>query len=702
MGPSPACGRTAAKRINHSGNPVPKILSFIILLLVVCCGTTVFAADLLAEEQLRLQADTLQNRQNEDLIVASGHVELEWGSSRLFADEATYHRGSGLVEATGNVRLLKEGDVVTGDRARLQIDARTGVLTNGTIFLKQNNLHLRGKTIEKHGDLDYRVEQGSITTCDGDTPSWRFRVDDLQVTVEDFAYGRNAYFYLGDLPVFWFPYLLFPTKTERQSGFLLPKLGYSSKKGAFFEIPYYWALTPSQDLTTELDLETKRGAGVNLEHRYLSRNDGHGESKGFLFYDWEQQRLRGELKLKQQLNFDDDSYWRADSNITIGRDYYRDYGTVSGDYNRQYLFTSAFLARRFDSVLATAGVDYTTDLYTTNNKQTLQKLPYLSVSGSGARLADTPLYVSFASSLTHFEREQGARGERLLLNPELALQGAIADGIGGRLSAGYYQLGYLADDAGSANGLGGDGVFQAAATLRASFSRVYDSPVAAFTRLRHQLTPELDYRLTERKSLADLPFFDYDDRPLGGQLLTLALRNVVTGRSDVGDTPGYRDLLRFTLSQGYQLSGQRRELLLFVDAGRPFTDTALVTELLPLPGWRLFNDLRLSPYSGNLTNAALGVEVGEQGKTSASLNYHYASDKLAYLEGKATYADFRPYLFSASARYSFDRPGFLETLYAVEYKHQCWGLQLSYRDRIDNKELTLTFSLSGLGSFKLL
>jgi LPS-assembly protein len=126
-----------------------------------------------------------------------------------------------------------------------------------------------------------------------------------------------------------------------------------------------------------------------------------------------------------------------------------------------------------------------------------------------------------------------------------------------------------------------------------------------------------------------------------------------------------------------------------------------VAELMPFPDWRLFTDNRISPYNGNVTNSILGVEVGKPAGTRASLDYHHAEAKLDYIEGKAAYAEFRPYLFEVSARYSFDRPGFLETLYSVEYKHQCWSLLFSYRDRIDNQDFSLTLTLSGLGMFKL-
>ena len=679
-----------------------RVLFVSVVLLFAQSLSSAFAAEAPAvAQQLLLRADTLQSDQKDDVLTATGKVELEWGSSRLYADMAKYYRDRGLIEADGNVRLLKDGDTLAGDSGRLHLESQTGVVTNATIFIKNNNLHVTGTSIEKRGEQEYRIDHGTITTCDGETPSWRFSADDLKLTVGEYASGKNAVFYLGDLPVFWFPYLIFPAATERQSGFLIPKIGNSDKKGAFMEIPYYWAISPSQDLTATLDFESARGLGIGLEHRYLSSNKGRGSSNAFLIYDWRQDRFRGTVELKQQFDFSDQTYWRADINKALDRDFHRDYGMDSGEYNKQYLEAAAFLSHRFTaSLLATAGVDYLDNLDAPDNKSTLQKLPYVTLAGSGERLSSTPFYYSFASSLTHFERDQGSRGERLLLAPELTLQGAVTDAVSGRVNLGYYQLGYNAAEAGAANGSTANGVVRASAAVQAGFSRIYEGSIGEFSRFRHLIVPELNYSVTEKKSLQDIPFFDYDDRPVGGQLLTLSLNNFVTGRSVKGDAVAYRDLLRFSVSQGYQLSGGRRDLLVLVDHGRLFTDTAVMAELLPIADLRLFTDNRISPYNGKVTNSILGVEVGKPTGTRAGLDYHHAEAKLDYIEGKAAYADFRPYLFAVSARYSFDRPGFLETLYSVEYKHQCWSLLFSYRDRIDNQDFSLTLTLSGLGMFK--
>jgi LPS-assembly protein len=648
--------------------------------------------------ELHLRADRLVHEQGDDILRADGNVELVWSGSTLYADMVTYLREAGMVKASGGVKLLKDGDVLNGDRLSLEVASRTGLVENGHMFVKKNNLHLRGAQIAKTGEQDYRLQQGSITSCDGDKPSWRFLVDDLKITMDDFATGRNAFFYLGDTPVFWMPYILFPVKTERQSGFFFPKFGNSSKKGVYLDLPYYWAISPSSDATFDLDLQSKRGVGIGVEHRYLSSAKGHGENHGYLIFDTQQDRFRGDLGLKQQVNFSPDTYWRADVNLALDRDFYRDYGVSTGEYNRQYLGTTAFLAHRLgNSLLATAGVDYLNDLQADNNRFTLQKLPYLSLMGSGQRIGSTPFYYSFTSSLAEMQRDTGGSGQRLMVSPRLTYAPPLGEWLGGRLWAGYGERVYHADVATETGVWQARGGAEGGVVLGSQLARTFDVSLGGMTRLQHLMIPELSYEFRETQSDADIPFFDYDDRPATGQVLTLSLQNQLTGKTVKNGLAEYRELLRLTLSQGYQLSGERRDLLVLADEGRPFADTRLKAEILPLPALRLFGDLRVSPYSGTLTNASLGLDGGEAKGNRLGIGWHHAKDRLDYLEGRFTLMELRPFTLSALGRYSFDKPGFLETLYSVEYQHQCWSFNLTYRERPGNNELTFNFTLAGLG-----
>ena len=70
------------------------------------------------------------------------------------------------------------------------------------------------------------------------------------------------------IPVFYFPYLAHPDPTsERRSGFMIPSAGFSSKLGAFYQQPYYWAISESSDLTIAPMVSENVNPMLELDYR---------------------------------------------------------------------------------------------------------------------------------------------------------------------------------------------------------------------------------------------------------------------------------------------------------------------------------------------------------------------------------------------------------------------------------------------------
>ena len=56
--------------------------------------------------------------------------------------------------------------------------------------------------------------------------------------LEGTGVARGVTFRVKDVPVLYVPYFVFPANTQRQSGFLLPRVGYSNRRVAGFESEY--------------------------------------------------------------------------------------------------------------------------------------------------------------------------------------------------------------------------------------------------------------------------------------------------------------------------------------------------------------------------------------------------------------------------------------------------------------------------------
>lgn len=658
----------------------------------------------LARPAVTIKADTLAYDKDKDTYQATGNVEIVWNGYTLLSDIASLHQAANKADAEGRVKLIRANDTLACDRLDVNLVNDQGEAFNCDIFVRQKNFHVRGARLAKVGTEEYRLERGVFTTCDGESPSWKFTASQLDVTLNEYATGRDAVFYVKDLPLFYFPYLVFPVKRERQSGFLFPRVGSSTSKGFNLDIPYYWVISPSQDATFDMDIQTKRGVGLGVEYRYARPHDSKGEVRSYLIYDTQKDRERGNLIVRQVEALSPSLTVKSDVNLALDRDFYRDYGEVSGDYNRQLLDSTVALSWRRQTSLLSGELRYVDDLAAPNNQGTMQKLPTVQFTTIGEKVHGTPLYVALDSNFTNFYREEGQQGQRLELHPSAAFYASLPSGPDLALRAGYLLRIYNAYGSDDARGYHGDGLADAAVTVSTSVARTFDTEWKSLRRLRHTLVPAVEYTFIQEKGQDTLPSFDFNDRIVGGQLLSWSLTNYVTGKFVEGDTPVYRDLAWLRLSQSYQLSGSRRDLLTLVDDGRHFTDIRLEARVTPLPVLAFTVDSRYNPYRTRFSTNNVGLDFFDGKGNLLGFSYRFSREQVDYFEGKAGVALVKPFVLNYTGRYSIDKGGFLENVVDLEYRQQCWSVVLEYRQRPgtpqvpSTNELVVNFTLSGIGS----
>ncbi|HJV65837.1 MAG TPA: LPS assembly protein LptD [Geomonas sp.] len=654
-------------------------------------------------KEVNLKADSLYIDVPSDSYVAKGDVRAVQNGMSLLADSIIYGRLSGDALAEGNVFFEKDGDTLKGDRISLNMFSEQGEVNNATLFVKKSNFYMRGKKLEKTGDQEYRVENGSFTTCDGDHPSWRFEARKVQVTLDEFATARDAVFYVGDIPLLYTPYLLFPVTRERQSGLLLPKFGHSSKKGYYLFQPYYWAIDQSQDATFDLDLESNRGAGLGVDYRYIRARGSEGSLQGFGIFDTQQSRFRGEIDQNHLELLSPNTTLSSNIHLVTDRSYYLDYGELAGDYNRQLLESTVSFSHKWDRYGFAGELRYTEALQGADENSTLQRLPSLSFTGAGDKLGQLPVFFSMNSSLINFQRSEGVNGQRLEIHPRLTLYQKPAGLLDLSVYGGYRERVYNANGADAPDGVQHVIQSDAGGTLSLPLERIYGGTV------RHLLIPSIQYSYAQSARDDNVPFFDYNDRVLGQSVAGWSLANVVTRKFTTADAPPeYRDLVYLKLSQGYQFSGQRRDLLTLVDAGHHLNDLQLESRVSPLKNVAIALDGRYNTVDNNITSADLTAEWKEEGKEKASkeaaITYRFSRHAVDYLEGHVSYPVMKQLSASVIGRYSFDNGGFLESRYSLEYKRQCWSVIALYADRPGtptipgNREFTINFALYGIGA----
>ncbi|HTP63841.1 MAG TPA: LPS assembly protein LptD [Geobacteraceae bacterium] len=704
-------------------------LATAITLLMLCFSTCLFpvvatAEDMLESGGITIYADDVSYDKNNNTYHATGNVMILWKGSILIADKASLDEAENIAEASGKVRLIKGGDVLNCDLIRINTVTEEGEAINGKLFDRRSNFHISGERFVRLGPEKYRLDHGMFTVCNGDEPCWKFTADQLEVNMEDFATGNDAIFYIKDVPSFYTPYLLFPVQRERQSGFLMPRIGNSNLKGVNMDIPYYWAISPSQDATFDLDLETKRGAGIGVDYNYKRENDSLGKIFAYSIFDTTENKLRGNFVTKQQEWFSPSLVFKSDVNLVSDRTFFLDYSEENGVYNQQITDSSVSLTKNWQNNSLAGEVRYVDDLLALNNRETFQKLPNINFTAIRQKVLDTPLYLALDSSFTNYYREDGQKGPRIDLHPFAQIYLSTPAGLdlsawGGyreRLYENYGETTLDSTTSGTqaiAQGIENPhfrsiGLFNAGASVSTSFTRIYETNWGSLTKVRHTIVPEVGYEYVEEKNQDNLPFYDYNDRVLGYQMADWSLTNYITGKFQQGDAaPTYRDIFYLRLSQKYEgsgtakdpLTGTPRDLLPLVDPGNRFTDVRIEGNFSPVPEFSILTDSRYNTYDTRFSTIMAGFDLTDGKGNKIGASYNYAREIVEYMEGKLTVNLVKPFIFNYTGRISLDKRGFLESLFSLEYKQQCWSVILAYHERpiIGDHAFTINFTLAGLG-----
>ena len=241
-----------------------------------------------------LESDTQSKHGN--IYLLAGDVVITYSDHVLRADTVTYDTDSGEAEAKGHVKLTggDNDEYIKATHGTYNVRTDTGTFydVNGSVGLgtastsshkpgyqSPNPFLFSGRMVVKTGPMNYDVYDGAVTSCLLPHPDWQlfshhFAIDDSK------AKASNSIFHLLGIPLLPLPYVTHPTNTdERQSGILIPVMGYSSasqntgSKGLTIGEQGYLTLGRSADLTVGMLYYSLRGFSENGTVRYRGPGD---------------------------------------------------------------------------------------------------------------------------------------------------------------------------------------------------------------------------------------------------------------------------------------------------------------------------------------------------------------------------------------------------------------------------------------------
>ncbi len=643
-----------------------------------------------------LEADSLEFDQENSLYQASGRARLEKGGVTLRSDRVEWNDLTGEATAEGNVLLTEPAGEMAGEQLRINLEEQRGRLTKGRVFLREHNFHLTGDEIEKLGEQTYRVTDGTFTTCDGEVPSWKFGARRVDVTLGDNAKARHVVFYLKDVPVLYVPYISYPLKTERESGFLMPRYGYSQTRGTQLSLAYYQVIDRHMDATAYLDYFSSLGVGSGLEYRYILGEDNEGSAQAYYVSGFNDAGDRFAFEWNHLGALPGKVRMAADVEYVSTRDYFEDFGEVAEEFNKDQAQSILYFSRNWSKFNLAGQMKFIRDLEQ-SNEQTLQRLPEIRFDAIQQRILDSAFFYSLESSYNYFWREEGLKGQRVSVRPALSAVFQPGRVLEIEPELGYRERLYWTSDEGP--GFDRQGIFDFSTRVSSQFARVFSLNSGAIGKIRHRIEPEVVYRYTPSKNQEQLPQFDAGDNIGPENTLAYSLINRFAARLEPeGGASVTHEFLYLRLSQEYDIRESRRDRLNPQEKRRPFSD--LRTEMILRPTrWSYLDvDVRYDVFGNDglsRFDALGGVTDGAGNGVSAE--YRFTRDLLEYVGATLDTALFKPVYLNYQHRYDFRNDQELEKVLNLEYRAQCWSVYLTLRERLEDQEFLLSFSLSGLG-----
>jgi LPS-assembly protein len=276
-----------------------------------------------------------------------GNARVQRLDQLIRADELTYWTETTAWVAQGNVRYQDRGMLLSAEKAQGKTTPNTAILDGVRFQLLSSRGNGQASQAELVDDDNARMKMVRFSTCDPDQPSWEIRADDLAIDqAAGIATGHDATLRIGDVPVFWLPYVRFPTDDRRQSGFLYPSFGFNGNSGLDLTLPYYLNLAENYDMTLYPRLVTQRGFMAGAEFRYLTERSRGQIDGAWLPHDRRADRERGQWHFDNFTSLGGNWNFAANINGVSDKRYFEDFGDSLSAISTSLLPSSAYLSGR--------------------------------------------------------------------------------------------------------------------------------------------------------------------------------------------------------------------------------------------------------------------------------------------------------------------------------------------------------------------
>ena len=733
--------RSICKRCHHHG---VACVWFAMCALLSCvlsarpCHASLPGVDDALQADLPVHVEALRLRYDQDgnVLYARGNVRITQGARVLCADRMAINLTTRDTAARGNVVLEENGNRIECSAFTINLDSQLGQVRAARVFIKEQNIHIDGQQVDRTGLDTYAVQQGRITTCDGDNPAWRIDAERVDVTVEGYARVRKWLFRIKGVPVAYIPYALFPVKTKRATGLLFPEIGFDMDEGAFSNNTFFWAISDNTDATLWVDAATRRGIGTGLEYRFLLGERTYGkvfayginETDSYIDHEYDEERdrdsFRGYASFEGAHYVNDDLYAKARLSYLTDREMYTDYREeISRTKDNVRKTSLRYLEKDESNVFVTKNWDFASLLLSSSfyrnlsrsGPDTVQQAPRIAFSSMRRPVTSSlPLFYQLDASYDYFWREEGDKAHRFDLFPRISVPLAHHGWLKLDMEFGVRALSYGDVDDGyppppgpnpwwrprqrsrtACLGPGWgrlpwrdrrnydhayrtDGLFPSVrAELTADFVRVYESRWGLLRKVRHIVQPGLRYEYIPTNEQSDFAAFDEPDWFYRRHSVSYFIKNRIAGlvRGRTGAIEE-RDVGYVLVGQTFHLRDRSEGVYYQGEHDEDFSDLFAEMRIGLYRRCYFKTKLAYNPYGGELRSYNARFNFDSERGYRLLLSYRYQRYRFEVVDVMAEMR-LTSFLYAfVDSQYDVGNSDDLDSEFGIDFRAQCWGSKL--------------------------
>ena len=352
-------------------------------------------------------------------IVASGNVILISDDEYITASKAKYSDKQRVIELFGDIHIFsKERLLLKTEYLKIHLDEDM-LFTSETLLIDKKSAQWFNTKEIKKVKHRYYFKNSTLSSCNVDNPDWKIEFSSGAYNSElEWAHLFNSIVYIHNIPIFYLPYIAYPTDNERQSGLLPPEFSLLEDDGFSIIQPLYIAPYKSWDLELKPQYRTLRGSGIYSTLRVKDSPNSYLQIDSGYMNDNYQYTIDNELANSEHYGFNvkynRDNIFSSKDKLLIDyrflndTDYYnlRSLNTESVEYDEIITSTLNYIYNG-DTFYYGIYPRYFINIASEDNSKTLQLLPHQQLHKySKPLLIDNILY-SFDIRSKNYVRNKG-------------------------------------------------------------------------------------------------------------------------------------------------------------------------------------------------------------------------------------------------------------------------------------------------------